>query len=330
MDISQFIGKLLYSNDCVIIPGFGGFVAHYAPARIHPINHSFYPPSKHLLFNSKLVRDDGLLIDFISEQHALPYGEAKLEVEKFARNAFSKLADGGVLRFKNVGNIQQDQEGKILFNPDETVNYLEDAFGLPTLVSPPIVRKTAQAPTKFIDRKPESISEKRRKRAFVAYVAVIPIILVLGWYIFFGMPMPTNTQHSGMLGLHDSEYVDINKLSETKKPHDLPNPPLESLDFSDGGSEVIEKDEPLNLPEPILAIPPKMYYVIGGAFGVEANADKLVAVLRNKGYDAHRAGLSPSGLHIVSYFNSEDKSEALINLGIVRREDNPSAWLLRK
>lgn len=332
MDISHFIGKLLYTNDCVIIPGFGGFVAHYGPARIHPINHSFYPPSKHLLFNSKLVRDDGLLIDYISDQQALTYGEAKLEVEKFARDARARLADGGVIRVKNVGNLQQDSEGKILFNPDETVNYLEDAFGLPTLVSPPIIRKKAHAvsETKFIDRKPESMLEKKRKRALVAYLALIPVLLIAGWYIFFGMPRPDNTQQSGMLDLSDTEFVAERNTASIENSTTLPNPPLESLDFSDGIQETHESSEPEVLPEPILSPPVKKYYVIGGAFGIETNADKLVAVLRKKGFDAHRAGLSRSGLHIVSYFSSEDKTEALVNLDIVRREDNPSAWLLRK
>ena len=66
MDVSFFISELLYKHDCVILPGFGGFVTQFVPAKIHPINHTFYPPSKNILFNSKLTRDDGLLFDFIA------------------------------------------------------------------------------------------------------------------------------------------------------------------------------------------------------------------------------------------------------------------------
>ncbi|MEZ5146058.1 MAG: hypothetical protein R2759_02945 [Bacteroidales bacterium] len=59
------------------------------------------------------------------------------------------------------------------------------------------------------------------------------------------------------------------------------------------------------------------------------NAEKLVAILRQKGYHANRAGLSKSGLHMVEYLATIDKSEALVNLEMIRKDDNPSAWLLK-
>ena len=32
IELAQHIEALLLENDCVIVPNFGGFVAHYAPA----------------------------------------------------------------------------------------------------------------------------------------------------------------------------------------------------------------------------------------------------------------------------------------------------------
>ena len=32
IELAQHIEVLLLESDCVIVPGFGGFVAHYAPA----------------------------------------------------------------------------------------------------------------------------------------------------------------------------------------------------------------------------------------------------------------------------------------------------------
>ena len=32
IELAQHIEVLLLENDCVIVPGLGGFVAHYAPA----------------------------------------------------------------------------------------------------------------------------------------------------------------------------------------------------------------------------------------------------------------------------------------------------------
>lgn len=332
MDISLFVGELMYSNDCVIIPGFGGFVTHYSPAKIHPINHSFRPPSKNILFNSKLVRDDGLLIDYISEKQALSYTETKLLVETFVKEAITRLDNGGVTRFKNVGALHQDQGGKILFSPDESVNYLEEAYGLPTFVSPPIQRKAKEpaADRKFIDRKPVTLRDRQQRKLYWAYAALVPVLIVVGWYIFFGNWKPDDVQRSAIITLPDTDMIAESKTESKENVESLSNPPLESLDFS-----LNDNDEPeqMVVPEtetPVVLAPVKKYYIIGGAFGVEANADKFVAILRQKGYDAARAGLSRSGLHAVSYFSSADKSEAMLNLEIIRREDNPSAWLLKK
>jgi len=130
--------------------------------------------------------------------------------------------------------------------------------------------------------------------------------------------------------LPDSELRQDQKSKTSLQLKNEVIPPLESVDFSDSPTPepVVREEASEVIPEK--AKIPKRYYIIGGSFSVELNADKLVAVLRNKGYEAERSGLSRSGFHIVSYFSTEDKNEALINLDIIRRKDNPSAWLLRK
>ena len=38
IELAQHIEALLLENDCVIVPGLGGFVAHYTPAMSEKIN----------------------------------------------------------------------------------------------------------------------------------------------------------------------------------------------------------------------------------------------------------------------------------------------------
>ncbi len=91
-----------------------------------------------------------------------------------------------------------------------------------------------------------------------------------------------------------------------------------------------EADAAINQVKENIKISVSKFYVIGGAFKIRENADKLLAVLRGEGYHAEDVGQNPAGLYMVSYFSSEDKSEALVNLATIRREKNPSAWLLKK
>lgn len=332
MDIAFYISELLFENDCVIIPGFGGFVTHYAPARIHPVNHSFLPPSKNILFNSKLVRDDGLLIDHIAQKQNVNYAQAKSLVEDYTLELIGKLSAGEVARFKNIGNLQRDTLGKLLFSPDDSVNYLEEAFGLPGFVSPPVARESVKnrMEAKFIDRKPVPVRESGQRKRIWAYAAIVPVLLILGWFVFFGNFKFNNTQQTGILTLPDSELHYSSTSQPEQKVMDVITPPLESLDLSEPG----QADPNLSSEETAASEAPplimKKYFIVGGAFGVEQNAEKFLAILRKKGYAAERAGLSPSGLHMVSYFSTADKSEALVNLEIIRNQDNPSAWLIRK
>ena len=65
-----------------------------------------------------------------------------------------------------------------------------------------------------------------------------------------------------------------------------------------------------------------------GAFSIEANAEKYVSALRSREYNAAIIGLSSTGLYRVSISGMDAKNEALGMLAQVRREENPSAWLL--
>ena len=55
IELAQHIEALLLENDCVIVPGFGGFVAHYAPAtQCKKKKIFFYPLPVRFGFNPQL------------------------------------------------------------------------------------------------------------------------------------------------------------------------------------------------------------------------------------------------------------------------------------
>jgi nucleoid DNA-binding protein len=326
MDVAFYISELLYSNDCVILPGFGGFVSSYAPAKIHPVNHTFYPPSKNILFNSKLTRDDGLLVDYVATEQQISYSEAKSIVDTFIHELETKIQKGKKTALNGIGIFFLDKKGNLLFDPDSRTNYLEESFGLPSIVMRPIDRKSRhqKMETGFIDRKPESQNARTRRRVLYTSLTVVPAILLIGWFVFIGLPKTDFTQKSGMVNLVDYDLPENKpEITETEVNQD---PPIESLNFEESKTDdnlVIEEQTPE-------LAPTKKYYIIGGSFSNEENAAKLVGILRAKGYDAQHAGLSRKGLFAVAYFSTPDKDEALANLAMIRRDDNPAAWLLKK
>ncbi len=91
MDIKAFIRELLFGHDCVIVPGFGGFIGNYSPAHIDRMTGTFYPPVNQISFNRNLNHNDGLLISKISLSTGVNYGDARNIVEEFVRDITGRL-----------------------------------------------------------------------------------------------------------------------------------------------------------------------------------------------------------------------------------------------
>ena len=60
IELAQHIEVLLLENDCVIVPGLGGFVAHYTPAMRVAEENVFLPPTRIIGFNPQLKMNDAV------------------------------------------------------------------------------------------------------------------------------------------------------------------------------------------------------------------------------------------------------------------------------
>ena len=105
MDVTAIIRELLFGHDCVIVPGFGGFIGNYAPARIDRSTDTFYPPVKKISFNRNLNHNDGLLVGRISDCEKINYGDARNLVEEFVTGLRRKLEKGEKVVFDNIAPV---------------------------------------------------------------------------------------------------------------------------------------------------------------------------------------------------------------------------------
>jgi len=178
MDITTHIRELLFSHDCVIVPGFGGFIGNYTPARIDKTTSTFYPPVKQISFNRNLNHNDGLLVGKISESSGVNYGDSRNIVDEFVVSLRKKLEKGEKIVFDNIGSFVNNQEGNIQFEPDRTVNYYLDSYGLESFQYPPLegydVRNRIMRP---LDKEPirRSPSRKILWRAAV----IVPLLALM-------------------------------------------------------------------------------------------------------------------------------------------------------
>jgi nucleoid DNA-binding protein len=141
MRIDQPISQLLYRYQCVTVPGFGAFLTEIKSAQLVEISNTFYPPKKVISFNVNVKNNDGLLANHIAQTERLSYAEAVEQIEDAVQNWKKELHTSNSVSIKNIGKLSLNTENNIIFEPLESLNYLTDAFGLASFISPPVKRE---------------------------------------------------------------------------------------------------------------------------------------------------------------------------------------------
>ncbi|MDF1559998.1 MAG: SPOR domain-containing protein [Bacteroidales bacterium] len=177
-DISGYIRELLFSHDCVIIPGFGAFIGNYFPARIDRSEGMFYPPSRKVTFNRHLTGNDGLVIGHISSHLQTGYGEARDIVTEWTDELRKRIMTGNPVTLEHLGTFSLNHERTIIFDPDLSVNYLLTSYGLSAYHRHPVhgfdVRK------RVLEKQHEpAVSPPSVRRLLTRAAVIIPVLVAL-------------------------------------------------------------------------------------------------------------------------------------------------------
>ena len=326
MNHNKYISELLFEYDCVIIPGFGGFIGNYAPARIQTSYHTFFPPFKSLLFNANLKQNDGLLAVRISQGEKISYSDALLSITSLVNSWHKQLNSGETLEIDHLGKLFKDKEGNLQFEQNKEINLLPEAYGLTSFISPAIKRQGVR----------RKLEKKILRYAESPSLGSHGIPKVLKWAALLALPIGT----AALLGI--SNFDKIKSLSVAYSGMLFTNSPTEVVKRPPSIRPTLTTKQEIAKPSPTLEEPVKQepavvkpvlekpFAIIVGAFRFLENAEGLVSDLRSKGYDATIAGQTKTGLYRVSLHSFADKNEAFEQLAFVRSKDFSSAWLLVK
>ena len=96
IELARHIEILLLENDCVIIPDFGGFIAHYQPARYIKEENLYLPPVRTIGFNPQLTINDGLLVQSYMQAHHTDFPDATRMIEEEVAGLKEQLYQNGL------------------------------------------------------------------------------------------------------------------------------------------------------------------------------------------------------------------------------------------
>lgn len=153
----EHIEYLMLSNDCVVVPGFGAFIAQYTSSNNCAQNSTFTSPKRSISFNASINHNDGLLANSIAKKASIPYAEALKQIEKSTTICRQALSDGSEVPFGRLGFFISNAEGHIEFIPFHHELANDDFFGLQSFSFPTLAERNAQVATE------ETVSETYSK-----------------------------------------------------------------------------------------------------------------------------------------------------------------------
>lgn len=129
-ELERHIEILLLSNDCVIVPDFGGFMAHQVDARYDDRDSMFLPPLRTVGFNPQLKMNDSLLAQSYVEAYDISYPEAIDRLANEVAEIRQRLENEGKYEINNIGTIYLNEDGNYTFEPCEAGILTPNYYGL--------------------------------------------------------------------------------------------------------------------------------------------------------------------------------------------------------
>jgi hypothetical protein len=237
MEIVNLIAELLYKHNCVIVPGFGGFIANTKEASITQDGRLTKPPRKQLVFNQSLQENDGLLVNALAKRQSMDYERALHDVEFFVKFIGDRLKAYKNYELKNIGSFYLNAEGKLIFIPYDGANFHMASYGLPTIKVKPLrpIVKTEKVVQPVETAEPqENVSKTSTIRwaNMAAALAVIVVAAGLAWKTL-------------LLPIANPQSVSNEKMVEPQTASVLSENTFEDTNRSDGEAELQTPEQEL-------------------------------------------------------------------------------------
>ena len=356
MNLSIYLTELLKSNDCVIVPDLGGFIANFQGSGYDAQNNQFSPPTKEIIFSAKLKKNDGLLVNFVGEKEGVGYLEARKIVSEYVAECMFRLENRETVEFDQLGKLLIDPHDNLIFEVDPRANLRVDAFGLGAFHFPQLVHKYNQPPKPiFRDKEPEP--QKSRRPQLKYLLLAVPVLIAL---FFIPLNKLIHRQDSPNLPAQNTASLSVTDAPPPANPIAAPStvavqsqPNMEAksepnqVKIQNQTADLATDHQPVvpvavapkitpQVKEPVQAAVPTItsqpasgkFHVVGGCFKVKENADKLADRLVKEGYHAY---VSPMGrgffrVSVESYQTRKEAEQGLEK--ILGSDPQTGYWLM--
>lgn len=366
IEIERHIEILLLDNDCVIVPGLGGFTAHHVEARYDESDGVFLPPLRTLGFNPQLKINDSLLVQSYVEAYDISYPEALRRIENEVEELHQRLANDGYYEMTDIGVLEMNEDSNIIFTPCEAGILTPGLYGLSSFEMQPLMAEESTAsasstqvqkpnvePTPITTTVFDQVRQKEEPSADVAGQdtdteedAEKTICIKVSWLrnagiaaaaavLLFFVIFPIS--HSGLKNVNIGDFNGTSFFSKLMpKDSQMNNISISEIKASakDTAKQSVKDTVKDIVKDSIKVIEPKVksdtFCIVLASCIPQKNADKYVEQLRGKGFEKAYTMVSNKMVRVI-YGNYVSENDAYNDLQKIRSNDEFSeAWILKK
>lgn len=283
--IITHIERLLLVHDCVIVPGFGGFVLQAVSAVYDEKEHLFNPQRKEIVFNVTLQHNDGLLSESYMQMYDVNYRKAQLMLEEDVADMKVVLQEDKKLSLGVLGSFSLGMEGQVIFHPGESDAFSVGSYGLVSFNFP-------QLQPVLAEREEVALLTRKRKKD-ILYIPVNRKLLrvaaasaaAVALFLLVSTPVKDVNQAAYTASFVPTEMV-VKSAPEIKPTEEIASeetiaPEINEVKTERKVATVTPSREVKRqkiTPEPAIAKPNlKMYHIVIASFPTEDQADKYIA-----------------------------------------------------
>ena len=341
----------------MIIPGFGGFIAHHVDAHYDEADRLWLPPYRTLGFNHQLTLNDSLLVQSYVEAYDLSYPEALRRIEKEVDELKNQLEEEGHYLLDNLGELSVNQDGNYEFVPCESGILSPELYGLGSfqfkrLKDEAVTEETVQ-PQKTVAKSislSKTDAEETQLLDFIDDDNDSAISIKMSWIrnavaiaaaivAFFFIATPVTNSDLGTEAMTHLQNSILYKLI----PQDTTLPAIAEPVISE---PTVTVAKPVEVKEPVTAkimaekpaekpvTEPKAatttYCIIVASQVKLSNAEQYVERLKKEGYPNAYVYINNNTVRVVSgEFNSETEAYRVLNK-MNMEEEFYEAWVYKK
>lgn len=346
MNIGLIVAELLYENNTVTIPKFGGISTRYKPSEHQSNVGKYAPPASTISFNPSSIVDDGLLIDQVAKTYQLTVSQATNAVHDFVKSTQTLLDAGETIKMEKIGQFYK-QDNTIRFFPSEN-NYNKQAFGLPTISAQPILTANQKEKTTFTKPAIQAIAPASNSKINIPKQALQWTLMLLG-AIGLVIAIYFLVQNINF-GNNEIRTTEANAINQNKEKETVIEEPIFQEEVTE--ADTIRRSETPVINQPSRSEPaapttkPKevpgnkkitatsnnsigkqIKIIVVGAFDSSENAEKRVAEIQSAGYTPYR--FTRNGRRCIGIEYQYQKEEDFVRtLQDIRNKFGKDAWVL--